>query len=99
MLSKREARHAQIKSKSLDSALEKKCRRQCRQRGSRFKGPRKEKISFSPHVSKTELVSLRPKKGGGRGAHVNAGWLVPLILRGVVDLPMRTWFNLGGNAG
>ena len=24
---------------------------------------------------------------------------VPLIFRGVVDLPMRTWLNLGGNAG
>ena len=37
-------------------------------------------------------------RGRARGTHVNAGWLVPLILRGVVDLPMRTWFNLGGNA-
>ena len=31
------------------------------------------------------------------GTHVNAGELVPLILRGVVDLPLRTWFNLGVN--
>ena len=33
-----------------------------------------------------------------KGTHAYVGWLVPLILRGVVDLPMRTRFNLGGNA-
>ena len=38
-------------------------------------------------------------RGKRKGTDVNAGGLVPLILRGEVDLPIRTWFNLGGNAG
>ena len=42
---------------------------------------------------------LQREKRTRKGTHVNAGWLVPLILSGVVDLPMRTWFNLGDNAG
>ena len=54
------------------------------------------KISSCPDV---ELVVTYATGGESKGTHVNVGWLVPLILRGVVDLPMRTWFNLGDNAG
>jgi len=53
----------------------------------------------------TKWESKEGKQGKARhereskGTHVNAGGVVPLILRGVVDLHLRTWFNLVGNAG
>ena len=56
--------------------------------------------SLHGQAASTRLCSLVKRESKeSKGTHVNAGGVVPLILRGVVDLHLKTWFNLGGNAG
>jgi len=66
----------------------------------------KDRTRECPQNLHLKAFSKRLRGGGeqgrareSKGTNVNAGGLAPLILRGVVDVPMRTWFNLGGNAG
>ena len=58
-------------------------------------------MSFERSIAEVSrfVVQQRDRKNygkGSKGTHVNAGCLVPLILGGLIDLPRKTWFNLGG---